>query len=119
VLVQGAATTYLTNVFTFGAGVITSAGIVAGDYVAAAGYTCVPPLPDVLHPALVDYTAAAYLGDVGYTQRRDMVREDMEMYLPGVLQELAIRVSDDPPFAFNRESPLRSAGWPCFYGNNP
>lgn len=85
-------------------------------YVALAGYTCIPPLPDVLHPALVDFTVAALWGKLGYTGKRDLVREDIETYFAGVIQQLAIRVSDDPDFAFNRESPLRTTGYPFFYG---
>ena len=116
VCIQGVTATYLAGAFTFPAGTVAPSGLAVGDYIAAAGTTCVPPLPDVLHPALVDYTVAALWGKLGYTSKRDLVREDMEMYLPGVLQQLAIRVSDDPDFAFNRESPLRSTGYPFFYG---
>lgn len=94
--------------FTFAAGVLPGLGVAVGDYVALAGYTCIPPLPDVLHPVLVDITAAQVLGDLGFVDRRDVIREDLASYMPGVLQQLAIRKSADPSFAFNRNSPLRS-----------
>lgn len=116
VCIQGATATYLTGNFTFATGTVAPSGLAVGDYIAAAGTTCVPPLPDVLHPALVDFTVAALWGKLGYTGKRDLVREDIETYFPGVIQQLAIRVSDDPDFAFNRESPLRMGGYPFLYG---
>jgi hypothetical protein len=86
-------------------------GLGTNDWICPSGTTCVPPLPDVLHPALVDLTAVQFLSDFGFTSRALALKADIAEYLPGLLQTLAIRVSADPQIAFNPDSPLRVSGW--------
>lgn len=114
VLLQDTAATYAAGTFTFAAGVLTNKGIVAGDYVADAGYTCVLPLPDALHPALVDFTASAIMNEIGDYQRAQTLQAEIASYYEALINTFAIRVSNEPPRVFNRQSPLRQygrAGW--------
>jgi hypothetical protein len=119
VLVQGVNASAVgvgTITFTFAAD--AAPGLEAasvGDYVALAGYTCVPPIPDVLHPVLVDLTAAACCRASGWTNRYALIREDIDSYFPNILQNLAIRVSADPEIVFDVDSPLRVSD----YGTTP
>jgi hypothetical protein len=112
VLLIDTACTQAAGTFTFAAGVLTNKGIAVGDYVADAGYTCVPPLPDALHPALVDFTAAAIMSAIGDYERAAALRAEIGSYYEALINTLAIRVSSQPPLVFNRDSPLRTAGWP-------
>jgi hypothetical protein len=111
VLLQDASSTQAAGVFTFAAGVLTNTGIAVGDYVADAGYTCVPPLPDSLHPALTDFTSAAIMAEIGDYARAQSIRDEIGSYYEALINTLAIRVADQPPLVFNRQSPGRQRGW--------
>lgn len=84
-----------------------SFGLSSNDYLCLPGYTCVPPIPDVLHPVLVDLTAAMCCRTAGWSNRYALIREDIDSYFPNILQNLAIRVSADPEIVFDHDSPLR------------
>lgn len=104
--------------FTFDSSVDLS-DVRGGDYLALTGYTCVPPLPDVLHTALADFTAAAIKSEMGDYQRAVSLRAEIAEYLPDLLQTLAVRVGADPQLAVNPESALRSGrsgGWGLIRG---
>jgi hypothetical protein len=113
ILLDSIASTYLANVFTLATNATVGKGIAVGDYVCPYGYTCVLPLPDVLHMALIDLTVATIKSEQRDEARAQSIRADVESYMPALLQTLAVRVSADPPLVFNRESPLRSgrSGW--------
>lgn len=108
ILLDSIASTYLANVFTLATNATVGQGIAVGDYVCPYGYTCVLPLPDVLHVALVDLTVAACKSEQRDYARAADLRAEVEGYMPALLQTLAVRVSADPPLVFNRESPLRT-----------
>lgn len=112
ILMDSAACTYAVTTFTFTSDTTVGKGVQVGDYVCAYGYTCVLPLPDVLHLALIDLTAAVIKSESKDFDRAASLRAEVEEYMPGLLQTLAVRVSADPMPAFNRQSPLRTG----FYG---
>jgi hypothetical protein len=111
VMLQSTTCTQSAGTFTFAAGVLTNKGIAVGDYVADAGYTCVLPLADILHPALVDFTAAALMSEIGDYERSASLRDEIGSYYEALINTLAIRVSGDPPRIFNRHSPIRQYGY--------
>jgi len=111
VLLQSQSSTQAAGVFTFAAGILTNTGIAVGDYVADAGYTCVLPLADALHPALVDFTSAAIMSEIGDYERSASLRAEIGSYYEALINTCAIRVSGDPPRIFNRHSPIRQTGY--------
>lgn len=112
ILIDSAAASYALNIFTFTSASTVGAGIALGDYVCPYGYTCVLPLPDVLHLALIDLTVAVIKSESKDYDRALSLREEVASYMPGLVQSLAVRVAADPLVAFNRQSPLRTG----FYG---
>lgn len=107
-LLDSIASTYVSPTFTLAANATVGQGIAVGDYVCPYGYTCVLPLPDALHVALIDLTVAACKSEQRDYARAADIRAEVDGYMPALLQTLAVRVSADPPIVFNRESPLRT-----------
>lgn len=105
-LLDSIASTYASPVFTLATNATVGQGIAVGDYVCPYGYTCVLPLPDALHVALIDLTVAACKSEQRDEARAQAIRADVDGYLPGLLQTLAVRVSADPQLVFDRQSPL-------------
>lgn len=82
-------------------------GVVAGDYICPAGYTCVVPVPDVFFSILADRTAAEMLDEAGDAAGSANIRAQLERKLSGVMDSLAPRAEASAPAIFNRWSPLR------------
>lgn len=82
------------------------------DYICLWNETCVVPLPDSWHPALVCAAAAAVLKNIGSeTQAATMVAE-RDTKLMALIKLQSNRIRKQPLVPFNRESPLRmGAGW--------
>ncbi len=106
ILLDSIASTYLANVFTLATNATVGKGIAVGDYVCPYGYTCVLPLPDALHVALIDLTVAACKSEQRDYARAEAIRGEVDSYMPALLQTLAVRVSADPQVVYDRDSPL-------------
>lgn len=109
VLVQSAATTYLANVFTFGAGVLTDAGVSVGDYVCAYDTTCVVPVPERFYMLLSDLAGAQLASEWGYADRAVELREQADAYVTRLKTSQSNRVAAQPLLAIQRGGVLRGA----------
>jgi len=86
------------------------ATMLIGDYVTVAGYTPVVQLPDELHAALANATAAAILGQRGFTQGMQTLDAFAARDIEAYSRMAAQRVKNAPVTFVNRNSMLRLRG---------
>lgn len=84
-----------------------------GAYMCPTGFSCIVPLPDLFHFALVFATAAA-LGEEVNDAASGALRGQLMQRLEGIRESVEPRVVGQAPMAVNWNSPLRtrlSGGW--------
>lgn len=84
------------------------------DYVCLWNETCVVPLPDSWHPALVAAAAAAVLSTQGAHSQAERLYAERDAKIDLLIGAQSNRIRHQPKVAFNRESPLRRGfvrGW--------
>lgn len=86
-----------------------------GGYICPAGYSCVVPLPDLFHFALVFATAAAMCEETNDQAGASSFRSQLASRLNGLSASVEPRVTGQAPVAVNWSSPLRQnryyGGW--------
>jgi hypothetical protein len=113
-IVQGAAATYAANVFTFGAGVLTDAGVSVGDYVCAYDTTCIVPLPERFSKLAIGLVAAAVLVEWGDLTGAAAIEAAMETYVTRLTTAQSNRAAAQPLSATQAGEGLLSGffgGW--------
>lgn len=91
-------------------GTALPSGLLVGDYVTVAGYTPVVQLPDELHAALANATAAAILGQRGFAEGMKTLDAFAARDIEAYRRMAAQRVKNAPVPFINRNSMLRLRG---------
>lgn len=109
IVLDGATASWSTTTATFGGGEDLSE-LSVGDYVCAHMETCVPRLPEILHPALASSVAAQVLMEIGDRAGAAGQIQQRDRLVQASRTALDPRTDASPDFIINRGSVLRNSG---------
>lgn len=82
------------------------------DYICLWNETCVVPLPDAWHPALVCAAAVAVLRNIGDDGKAATMTAERDVKIASLIKMQSNRIRKQPLVPFNRQSPTRmGADW--------
>lgn len=89
-----------------------------GDYICEANYSCIPMVPQEMHPLLAEMTAARVVQGLGHNEKLEVINQNIQLMRQNCLNLIANRVEQKLERIINRYSLSRSSGYGWALGWN-